>query len=75
MNYENEACVYVTPESRDQFRSSHRRCSVTKDFQKKFANFTAKHLCWSLFLINFQAFRPRTPRTSILKNICERLLL
>ena len=24
---------------------------------KNFANFTAKHLCWSLFLIKLQAFR------------------
>ena len=26
----------------------------------KFANFTGKHLCWSLFLIKFQVFRPAT---------------
>ena len=25
---------------------------------KNFANFTGKHLCWSLFLIKLQAFRP-----------------
>ena len=30
-------------------RSSHRRCSVNKDVLKNFANFTGKHLCWSLF--------------------------
>ena len=34
---------------------------------KNFAIFTVKHLCWSLFLIKLQG--------SILKNICERLLL
>ena len=32
------------------FRSSHRRCSVKKDFLKKFANFTGKHLYCSLQL-------------------------
>ena len=36
---------------------------------KNFAIFAGKHLCWSLFLIKLQAFRP------ILKNIWERLLL
>ena len=72
------------------FRSSHRRCSVKKGVLKKFGNFTGKHLCWSLFLIKLQAQSLvkkrlqhwRFPvkfaeflRTSILKNICERLLL
>ena len=27
---------------------------------KKFAIFTGKHLCWSLFLINLLDFRPAT---------------
>ena len=27
---------------------------------KRFANFTGKHLCWSLFLIKLQALRPAT---------------
>ena len=27
---------------------------------KNFANFTGKHLCWSLFLIKFQALSPAT---------------
>ena len=30
------------------FRSSHRRCSVKKGVLKNFANFTGKHLYWSL---------------------------
>ena len=30
-------------------RSSHRYCSVKKVFLKNFANFTGRHLCWSLF--------------------------
>ena len=38
--------------------------------RKNFANFTGKHLCWSLFLINLQALRPaallkRDPNTSV----------
>ena len=32
------------------FKSGHQRCSVKKVFLKNFANFTGKHLCWSLFL-------------------------
>ena len=50
---------------------------------KTFANFTQKHLCWSLILIKLQAFKRRCfplkfakyLRTPILKNICKRLLL
>ena len=38
-------------------RSSHRSCSVKKDAHKNLWNFTVKHLCWSLFLINLQTFR------------------
>ena len=41
-------------------RSSHWRCSIEKDVFKNFANFTGKHLCWSLFLIKLHAFRPAT---------------
>ena len=29
-----------------------------KNVLKNFANFTGKHLCWSLFFIKFNAFRP-----------------
>ena len=68
------------------FRSRHRRCSVKKGILKNFANFTGKHLCLSLlqacnfikkklqhwcFPVKFTKFL----RTSILKNICERLIL
>ena len=57
-----------------------------KGVLKNFANFTGKHLCWSLFQacsfikkrlqqwcfpVKFTKFL----RTSILKNICERLIL
>ena len=31
------------------YGSSHRRCSVEKGVYKNFANFTGKHLFWSLF--------------------------
>ena len=41
-------------------RRSHRRCSVEKGTLKNFENFTGKHLCWRLFLIKLQAFRPAT---------------
>ena len=33
---------------------------IQKMFLKIFANFTGKYLCWSLFLIKLQAFRPTT---------------
>ena len=41
-------------------RSRHRRCSVKRGVLKNFANFTGKHLCWSLFLIMLQSFNPAT---------------
>ena len=57
-----------------------------KSCSKNVANFTGIHLCWSLFLIKLQA-RPAILqhrcfpvkfatflRTSLLKDICERLL-
>ena len=37
-------------------KSSHRRCSVKRGVIKNCANFTGKHLCWSLFLIKLQVF-------------------
>ena len=40
-------------------RSRHRKCSVKKMFLN-FANCTGKHLCYSLFLIKLQVFRPAT---------------
>ena len=50
--------------------SSHWRCSVKKDIFKNLANFTRKHLSWSLILIRLQ-----TSKHVILQNICDRLLL
>ena len=35
--------------------------AATGDILKNFANFTGKHLCWSLFVTKLQAFRPATP--------------
>ena len=32
------------------------RCSIRYGVLKNFANFTEKHLCWSLFLIEMQVF-------------------
>ena len=67
-------------------RSSHRMCSIKKAVLKNFAIFTGKHLCQSLFF-NKVAGLKETPiqvfpheyceilRISILKNICEHLLL
>ena len=39
----------------EPYRSSHHRCFCKKGVLKSFANFTGKHLCWSLFLIKLQA--------------------
>ena len=76
--------------------ATHRRCSLKKVVVKNFANFTEKHLCWSIFLTKLRAFslqfiKKETPAQafscegcktfknthfeSILKNICEWLLL
>ena len=41
-------------------RNIHRRCSVKQGVLKSFVNFTGKHLCWSLYLITLQVFRPAT---------------
>ena len=47
-------CLY------DNGRRSHTRCSVKKHVLKNFANFSGKHLCWSLSLIHLKASRPTT---------------
>ena len=36
------------------------KCSLKIDVLKNFANFTGKHLCWSLFLIKLQVFKTAT---------------
>ena len=57
-------------------RRSHRRCSVKKGLLKNFANFTGKHLCWSLVLIKLQAWRSsfllkRDSNTSVSCEFCQ----
>ena len=65
-------------------RNSHQRYSAKEGALKNLRNFTGKHLCWSLLLIKvWSLFQRRCfPKkfakflaTSILKSICERLLL
>ena len=70
-------------------KSSYPRCTAEKGVLKNFTNFAGKRLCWCLFLgpqpFNFikKRFQRRYfpvkfakfLRTSILKNICERLRL
>ena len=34
--------------------------AATRGVLKNFANFTGKHLCWSLFSTKLQTFRPAT---------------
>ena len=46
-------------------RRNHQRCSIKKAVLKDFAIFTGKHLCWRL----------KDSNATILKNICEQLLL
>ena len=41
-------------------RRRHRRCSARKSGLKNFANFTGKHLRWSLFLKKLWTFMPAT---------------
>ena len=41
-------------------KSSYRRCSIKKAVLKNLAILIGKHLCWSLFLINLQAYKPAT---------------
>ena len=60
------------------YGSSHRRCSVKKGVLKNFANFTGKHLFWSLFLIKLQAsglglqlYQKETPKKAFSCEICE----
>ena len=53
--------VLNTPLADSAFsKSSRSQIFLKTGVLKKFANFTGKHLCWSLFLIKFQVFRPAT---------------
>ena len=42
------------------WRSSHRRCSIKKDIIKDFAKFTGKHLRWSIFFNKVESLKPET---------------
>ena len=42
------------------YRSSHRRCSLTKRVLRNLAKFTGKHLCQSLFFNKVAGLRPAT---------------
>ena len=57
-------------------KSSHRRYSLKKGVLKNFANFKGKQLCWSLYLMKLQTWRPaallkRDSNTDIFCQICE----
>ena len=55
-------------------RSSHQSCSVKICVLKYFANFTGKHLCWSLFLTEssgLQLFKKVPPTQVFSFAICE----
>ena len=60
----NELSVTVSGSLISSWISSHPRCSIKRGVLRNFANFTGKHLCWSLFLINFlikfRKFKRRT---------------
>ena len=65
----------------DDFRSSHRRCSVRKGVHGNFAKCTGKHLCQSLILFQklWQRCFPKNfanfLRTSLLQDTSGQLLL
>ena len=41
-------------------KSNYRRCSIKEAVPKHFAKLIGKHLCWSLFSINLQTYKPAT---------------
>ena len=52
--------TFVLPLIPPVYRSSRSQMSFKIGVQKNFAIFIGKHLCWSLFLIQLQAWRPAT---------------
>ena len=50
-----------------------RRCFLKRGIFQNFTKFTGKHLCWSLFSIKLQAWRPpkETPIQAFSYEICE----
>ena len=55
---------------KDMFRSSHRRCSVTKGVRRNFAKFAGKPLCQSLFFNKVADLRPETLLKKRLRQRC-----
>ena len=53
-------CFYISMMNQKQPPEA----SCKKAILKNFVIFTGKHLCWSLFLIKFQTFRPDSKRDS-----------
>ena len=62
---ENWVCMFhrIKLNSRINFRSSHRRCSVKNVVLKRFTKFTGKQLCPSLFFNKIACLRPATSGT------------
>ena len=50
--------IYCWQSHELKVRSSHQNSSVKKGAFRNFASFTGRQLCWSLFLIELQTFRP-----------------
>ena len=66
----------VTGWKPETVRSSYWKSSVKTGVLKKFANFTGKSLCWSLFLIKLQFWGPatllkKTPTQVLSCEICK----
>ena len=51
-------CSELPRKQESNVRSSNWNSAVKKSVFRNFASFTGKQLCWSLFLIELQAFRP-----------------
>ena len=53
-------CIYTIQVSNIALKSIHQRCSTRKAVLQNLAKLIEKYLCWSLFLINLQAYKPPT---------------
>ena len=70
--------IQKQPVQNQRCRSSQWRCSVKKCVLENFANFTGKHLCWSLFSIklhtvSLQVFKKETSTQALFCEVCETL--
>ena len=66
----NFHAVFQIVIEKDMFRSSHRRCSVTKGVLRNLAKFTGKPLCQSLFFNKVEDLRPETLLKKRLRHRC-----